>query len=95
MDQLFPSHRPARLEIEDRYGNISSAIWTSATGDPSRPMSTEMLDKKFDQLVKPLLDDSGWRRLKEDVTTFGSPDTVSGAVKRLASLRDALMMEGD
>lgn len=51
LDKLAPEKRPSRITLNMRDGRKLVALDLVAFGDPSRPLSPDDLEAKFDQLV--------------------------------------------
>ncbi len=51
LDALAPEQRPSRITLSLRDGRTVSEYAAVARGDPSRPLTTQELEAKFDELV--------------------------------------------
>jgi 2-methylcitrate dehydratase PrpD len=62
-DALFPGRRAARVTVTDTGGRRHVRERLTRKGDPDDPLDDDELRAKFDELVTPILGESGSRRL--------------------------------
>lgn len=76
LDAMAPEKRPSRITLSLRDGREVTAFEAVALGDPSKPLSPEALDAKFDELVAGRLGRERATRLKETVFALHSQPSL-------------------
>jgi 2-methylcitrate dehydratase PrpD len=83
LDAMAPEKRPSRITLGLRDGREVTAFEAVALGDPSRPLSPEALDAKFDELVGGRLGRERAERIKAIVFALHSQPTLEPLVALL------------
>jgi 2-methylcitrate dehydratase PrpD len=83
IDELGPDYRyTVRLEITTSEGRVLTGIASDRPGGPTKPMTTEEVQRKFHALVTPLLGQESTERLHHTVDALELLDDVAGLISQ-------------
>lgn len=84
LDRTYPENRPARVTLQTRKGTFSRTVM-EALGSSDLPLDDARLEKKFSELVSPILGVNRARRLIEELWSIEKATDVTSLIEMTSS----------